>query len=57
MRLMQAGGKAQQEQARLLKLQETYLQKQEQLMQRLEFERKREEAKERQRLEKVNPNL
>lgn len=44
--------KAQQEQARLIKLQETYLQKQEQLMQRLEFERKREEAKERQRLEK-----
>jgi hypothetical protein len=46
------GNKAQQEHVRLIKLQETYLQKQEQLMQRLDFERKREEAKERQRLEK-----
>ena len=47
-----AGGGAGANRAKLLKLQETYLQKQEQLMQRLEFERKREEAKERQRLEK-----
>jgi len=47
------GGKmAQQDKAKLIKLQENYLQKQEQLLQRLELERKREEAKEHQRLEK-----
>ena len=45
-------GKAEQDRARLIKLQENYLQKQEQFLQRLEVERKREEAKEMQRLEK-----
>ena len=44
--------KADQDKARLLKLQEHYLQKQEQLTQRLDYERKREEAKEKQRLQK-----
>jgi len=48
-----SGGKVvQHDKAKLIKLQENYLQKQEQLMQRLELERKREEARERQRLEK-----